>query len=643
MTVVAYVQVPSDALPVVTWAGRFAAARNSELVIFYSPSNTDEGEVALDALGEEEYQDETHAAVSEAVENVVRTRRARKGRLPRHSVSVRRVPTKDQVAEVISRVRVESPELFVSSAFGDEAEKNGKSDVAQIISKISCDTIILRGGRKTNKTAKNIVVATSDGPHDNSLVSLAAGVGEQLVEGATVVSLEASVGDQEGEVAQRHMRSVLRELDLEESKKLKVRAIVSEDWVESIADEATQCNLLLVGADKEKKVSSLIAESPEATFGVCRRAPRLVFGRGDRAHQSLLLPRLNPTDYADLYEKLQAGSRWNSDFIVMLSVAAGIATLGLLQNSPAVVIGSMLLAPLMTPMIGLGLALNQGNAKLSYSCFRAIGRGFLAGLFISGVLAFVTPGSELTPEVYSRTEPNILDLLIAVFSGAAAAYALARPSLAGTIAGVAIATALVPPLCSVGISLTYYIYGYFSGLPTTYWQEAVGALSLLVANVLAIILAAAATFRAMGLSALMAEAPTRVWVRRVVGALCVCAILLAIPLVNSFMQQVRLGKNAPIAFALTNEVRAKLIGHIRQELPGVELIFSGRPGVHHESNPVDVGIILSSNRPLPRDEADQLIELLRTELQNPELRVRIACVAAGWAIDSNDQAVAISD
>ena len=71
-------------------------------------------------------------------------------------------------------------------------------------------------------------------------------------------------------------------------------------------------------------------------------------------------------------------------------------------------------------------------------------------LAISAVVGWITPGADLTPEVLARSEPNILDLLIALFSGIAAAYALARPSLAGTIAGVAIATALVPPLCRTG-------------------------------------------------------------------------------------------------------------------------------------------------------------------------------------------------
>ena len=630
MTVVAFVGEAIDAQPVVTWAGRFAAARKSELVVFYKPSTSIEGVISLDAFGEEQLDDEIHTAVTAAIEGIVRTKRARKGRIPRHAVSLRRVSAADPIAETISRVHVESPDLFVGAAFSSPfspTQSNGKSVAQQVAAKISCDVMTLTGDPKCAPKAKHIIVATSDGVHDRPAVDLAAGAATTVTEGVTVVSVEASVGEGAVQVGERQLRSLLHDLDLKESSCLKLKTVLAEDWAQAVAEEATHCGLLLVGANKEKKIPALLEATPKVTVGVLRRAPRLAFGR-NRKHAPWLLPQMNPTDYADLFEKLQAGSRWNSDFIIMLSLAAGIATLGLLQSSPAVVIGSMLLAPLMTPMIGMGLALNQGNAKLARSCSRAIGRGFLAALGISAFLALITPGSDLTPEVLARTEPNILDLLIAVFSGAAAAYALARPSLAGTIAGVAIATALVPPLCSAGISLAY------RQLP-----ESIGALSLLIANVLAIILAAAATFRAMGLSALTASAPRRFWVKHVVAGLTVCVLAIAIPLGSTFMRQVREGKNAPIAFALTNEMREILIEHVSQH-PGVDIIFAGRSGVHRESDPVDIGIILTSKHPLPRSEADELVQLIRTTMQNPDLQVKVACVADGWSDDSSDDSIA---
>jgi uncharacterized hydrophobic protein (TIGR00271 family) len=289
----------------------------------------------------------------------------------------------------------------------------------------------------------------------------------------------------------------------------------------------------------------------------------------------------------------------------------------------------MLLAPLMTPMIGLGLAMNQGNGKLAYAAFRAIGRGFLAALSISVVLGLVTPGSDLTPEIAARTEPNILDMLVALFSGAAAAYAMARPSLAGTIAGVAIATALVPPLCSCGVALAYRQY-----------PEAVGALALLLANVLAIILAAAATFRMMGLKALTATKQPQAWVRHVSAGLGAGALILTIPLVSIFLQHVREGKNAVYAFALTTETRDALLEYVEQK-PGVKILFAGRSGIDRDRDPVDIGIILSSRHPLPRSEADALVGLIREKMQNPKLRVMVECVANGWLEEPPNDTVTV--
>jgi len=82
-------------------------------------------------------------------------------------------------------------------------------------------------------------------------------------------------------------------------------------------------------------------------------------------------------------------------------------------------------------------------------------------------------------------------------------------------------------------------------------------------------------------------------------------------------------------------MREALLDHIDKK-PGVELLFAGRAGVDRESDHVDVAIILSSKYPLPRSEADELIRLIHTTMQNPDLRVRVECVVNGWADESHD-------
>ncbi len=109
-----------------------------------------------------------------------------------------------------------------------------------------------------------------------------------------------------------------------------------------------------------------------------------------------------------------------------------------------------------------------------------------------------------------------------------------------------------------------------------------------------------------------------------------CVLVITIPLGITFMRQAREGKTAPIAFALTDEIRNVLLEHIDKK-PGVEILFAGRTGVDREAEPIDVAIILSSKQPLPRTEADALVQLMRTTMENPDLQVSVECVVAGWA------------
>lgn len=188
---------------------------------------------------------------------------------------------------------------------------------------------------------------------------------------------------------------------------------------------------------------------------------------------------LERQDRIALVESLERGSSWNIDFGVMLGCSVFIAGLGLLQDSVAVIIGAMLVAPLMTPLVGIGLALIQGNFKLLRVAWKSMTIGVLISLAIGISLRWVIPGDELTMEITGRGYPNMLDLLIAFFAGVAGGYALARPELSGALPGVAIAVSLIPPLAASGIAL---------GIRE--WHTAGGALLLFFTNMVAIYLVA---------------------------------------------------------------------------------------------------------------------------------------------------------
>lgn len=187
---------------------------------------------------------------------------------------------------------------------------------------------------------------------------------------------------------------------------------------------------------------------------------------------------IGAVDHEDVIEKRRDDCAMSEHYLFMTAMSAGIAVIGLLQSSTAVVIGAMLLSPLMGPIIGLGFAI----AISDYQWLKQAGLSLFWGSFLAvllcAALVFFSPITTITPEIASRTQPNLFDLLVALFSGLAGAYAMIR-GRAGAIVGVAIATALMPPLAVVGF-----------GLATVNWTVFSGALLLYVTNLVTIALTA---------------------------------------------------------------------------------------------------------------------------------------------------------
>ncbi|WP_170004372.1 DUF389 domain-containing protein [Pseudopontixanthobacter vadosimaris] len=207
-------------------------------------------------------------------------------------------------------------------------------------------------------------------------------------------------------------------------------------------------------------------------------------------------------------------------YLFMLAMSAGIAVLGLLLSSPAVVIGAMLIAPLMGPIIGAGFALAIGDYGWLRGSVRALVAGTVLAISLCAFIVFISPLQTITPEIAARTRPNLFDLGIAVFSALAGAYSMIR-GREGTIVGVAIATALMPPLAVVGF-----------GLATWNWTVFSGALLLFVTNLMTIALVATIMARIYGFSATLSERQTRLQTIIIVTVF----IALAVPLFLSLRQ-----------------------------------------------------------------------------------------------------------
>ncbi len=184
-------------------------------------------------------------------------------------------------------------------------------------------------------------------------------------------------------------------------------------------------------------------------------------------------------NHAEVIEQRREEGALSARYLFLTAMSAGIAILGLLLSSPAVVIGAMLLSPLMGPIMGLGFALATADYRWMRQSAISLAWGSALAVLLCALIVLASPLKEVTSEIAARTRPNLFDLLVAVFSALAGAYAMIRGKGAA-IVGVAIATALMPPLATVGF-----------GLATGNWTVFSGALLLYITNFVAIALFAA--------------------------------------------------------------------------------------------------------------------------------------------------------
>lgn len=220
--------------------------------------------------------------------------------------------------------------------------------------------------------------------------------------------------------------------------------------------------------------------------------------------------------YAKLFYEGDLGPRRLSRFFTLMGFATAIAAFGVIADSTAVVIGAMLVAPLMTPLMGTSLAMVMGWPR----------RALMSGLVAIGGIAFTIGlsilfgwmyGPEISAvvntQVASRIGPTLVDLAIAIAAGGAGAFALSRPDVSDSLPGVAVAIALVPPLAVVGLMISQ-----------NNWSAASGAILLFVTNLVAIILVGAGVFILTGVVPLLQLAQNSRWVKLSLGMVGVLAI-----------------------------------------------------------------------------------------------------------------------
>jgi len=231
-----------------------------------------------------------------------------------------------------------------------------------------------------------------------------------------------------------------------------------------------------------------------------------------------LFTHASQEQYTSLFTNLREEGKLNAVFITLLILSTMIATFGLFINSSSVVIGAMLLAPLMQPIVALSMGMLRQDTGLELNAVKTIFWGVLAVLLTAATIAMFTPIERLTSEMAGRLYPTILDLFVAIVSGVAAAYVKSNEKILSSLAGVAIAVALVPPIAVAGI-----------GMGWADWHMFMMAFLLFVTNLVGIVLAAALTFLVLGFSPLrVAKKGLLIWL--------LIVSLVAIPLYSAFIQ-----------------------------------------------------------------------------------------------------------
>ncbi|SFB24413.1 TIGR00341 family protein [Algoriphagus aquimarinus] len=225
-------------------------------------------------------------------------------------------------------------------------------------------------------------------------------------------------------------------------------------------------------------------------------------------------------EFKELFSLLRENSQTSSTYLVLMALSTMIATFGLFGDSAPVVIGAMILAPLMGPIISLAMGALRQDGLLIKNSLITIFWGIVLGLIFSIIITWITPLEVLNNQITARIRPNLLDLGIAVASGIAGAYAYSKEEINKTLAGVAISVALVPPLAVAGIGIGWMDWGVFGG-----------AMLLLGTNLAGIVMAASLTFLMLGFS------PFRLAKRGLLISLGIL-IVIALPLGLSFNKMV---------------------------------------------------------------------------------------------------------
>lgn len=298
--------------------------------------------------------------------------------------------------------------------------------------------------------------------------------------------------------------------------------------------------------------------------------------------------RVSKRECDDLQASLEEEAQVDLTYLVLIIGSCAIATFGLLADSAAVIIGAMIIAPLMLPIRCLAFGALEGEARPIRKGVIAILLGTTIAVCMAYVLGVATGIADYGAEVWARSQPNLLDLGVAVTAGGISGFAKVQPKISSALAGTAIAVALMPPICVVGL-----------GLAAGNWQLSEGAGLLYLTNLLGITLSCMVAFLATGYTPIIRA-------QRGLVAASVITSLLLVPLGISFYQLVL---QSQLESSLKNALLNRTITFQRVGLVSLS--------VNWLMYPPEATLFVITDNPLTPKQVRLLEEFVALEINHP--------------------------
>ena len=397
---------------------------------------------------------------------------------------------------ILDQVREVGAELIILGVQRHHPNSVEIGVVAQsVMSATPCDMLVYR---HSQSPAFNRIIVPVDGSQAARMAVRMGILFGNAYQGVPVEAVHVrSRGRMEGDARQLLDRSVD---NLPGSGTVKRNLVTAHNISDAVLSRVDEDHLIVMGFTHRSDFQEWLYDEASKTRRILDTAPGPVLlavrstevvtasQRMRRRVLGWVRPQLTDVEQEQIVWTAQGNASLTLDYVVLMIVSATLASLGLLLNSAAVIIGAMLVAPLMAPLNAFAIGLSTAHFRIMRRAFITALAGFLIASVVGIIIGLLVPSKIATPEMTSRVSPTLLDMFVALASGVVGSYATARRDIPAALAGVAIAAALVPPICTFGLSVAF-------GNGT----EGLGAALLFLTNIISIVVIATLIFVWLGL------------------------------------------------------------------------------------------------------------------------------------------------